>query len=833
MDSTQGSTLSPSLVEKMAYQPLVPMLGTMVVGILIDRHVPFSVVLWWGVAMVAWGLWLVTWRWRRHWLALAFLLVCTAALGAMGHHWHWNLFDECEIGAYVSESPQPVCFEAEVEAGPRPVPAQPPDPLRPIVLEEQSRLQLSATRIRQGNTWKKVTGKIQMYVEGSLLDINVGDRIRIFAKMLKPRAAKNPGEFDLYLHQRADRILCRAYANHSECVQKIESGFWWNPQRWLERLRSSSNELLWTHLSKRRGGLASAVLLGSREQLDPDRVEAFFVTGTIHLFAISGLHVGILAMGLLVVARIGVVRRNYAIVAVVIVTVLYALLTDARPPVVRATILVSAYCFGMILGRRGLSINSLAMAGIIILIWNPADLFRTGVQLSFLAVAVLAYVGPMIVRTSEQDPLKKLIQDSRPWWNRTLRRFGGSVSKLVLASMAVWLISLPLVAYRFHLVTPLAVFLNTVLWIPMTVSLYCGFATIVLGSVIPFLGVFFGAACDLNLGFLEWCVQMVRVTPGSHYWVAGPPLWWVVGFYVGLLITVGFPSLWSSRLRVPGFAVFWILVGLGSIGATSFGSDEYPLDCTFLAVGHGTSVVLEMPDGQTILYDAGTLGPPLAGIRSVSSFLWSRGIHHLDAVVLSHADIDHYNALPGLVERFSVGTVYASPGMFVNGGEAVERLEEAILQARIPRQTITVEQEIPTGGGATIRVLHPGMEVDQVSDNSNSVVLLVEYAGQRVLLPGDLESDGLEQLLATPPQTAAVVMAPHHGSSRSRPSEFAAWCQPQWVVVSSGHGHDSSVVRAVFEEAGARVCTTSESGAVRFTFDRSGILVRQWRVEGW
>ena len=120
-----------------------------------------------------------------------------------------------------------------------------------------------------------------------------------------------------------------------------------------------------------------------------------------------------------------------------------------------------------------------------------------------------------------------------------------------------------------------------------------------------------------------------------------------------------------------------------------------------------------------------------------------------------------------------------------------------------------------------------------MSDNSNSVVLLVEYAGQRVLLPGDLESDGLEQLLATPPQTAAVAMAPHHGSSRSRPSEFAAWCQPQWVVVSSGHGHDSSVVRAVFEEAGARVCTTSESGAVRFTFDRSGILVRQWKVEGW
>ena len=81
-------------------------------------------------------------------------------------------------------------------------------------------------------------------------------------------------------------------------------------------------------------------------------------------------------------------------------------------------------------------------------------------------------------------------------------------------------------------------------------------------------------------------------------------------------------------------------------------------------MGHGTCAVLELPSGQTILYDAGSLGSPELATQIIASFLWERGIDRIDAIVLSHADIDHYNAVPGLLERFPVGVVYISPMMF-------------------------------------------------------------------------------------------------------------------------------------------------------------------------
>ena len=166
------------------------------------------------------------------------------------------------------------------------------------------------------------------------------------------------------------------------------------------------------------------------------------------------------------------------------------------------------------------------------------------------------------------------------------------------------------------------------------------------------------------------------------------------------------------------------------------------LDCTFVAVGHGTCVVLELPDGQTMLYDAGQLGSPSAGARSISSFLWSRGITHLDAVVISHADIDHYNALPELLRRFSVGVVYVSPVMFKDESLATQTLQSAIHDAGVPLREIRSGDRLRVGGGCLIDVLHPPHRGVLGSDNANSIVLAIEFDGHRLLLPGDLESPG-------------------------------------------------------------------------------------------
>src|SRR5262249_16270058 len=134
---------------------------------------------------------------------------------------------------------------------------------------------------------------------------------------------------------------------------------------------------------------------------------------------------------------------------------------------------------------------------------------------------------------------------------------------------------------------------------------------------------------------------------------------------------------------------------------------ERPLVCHFVSVGHGVSVLVELPDGRNLLYDSGRLGSPLAGVRPVSAVLSSPRLIHLDSIVLSTADADHFNSIPGLLERFSVGAVYVSPVMFERLPPAVKELRDSMVHAGVPIREIHSGQRLAAASGTNIEVLHP------------------------------------------------------------------------------------------------------------------------------
>jgi len=234
----------------------------------------------------------------------------------------------------------------------------------------------------------------------------------------------------------------------------------------------------------------------------------------------------------------------------------------------------------------------------------------------------------------------------------------------------------------------------------------------------------------------------------------------------------------------------------------------------------------------------------------VASFLWSRGITRIDAIVLSHADIDHYNGIPGLLERFSVGGIYVSTHMFgasaspPRGPQSLDQgpnLEtsprsapeyfRSIIQAKnVPLHEISRPDRLPTADPRSrLKVLHPGRQGVAGRDNANSVLLAVEYARWRILLPGDLETPGLEAVMARTPYDCDVLLAPHHGSVHSDPAGFAAWCTPQWVVVSGQQPARGSTMAYSYQQQGAQVLYTTSQGAVRFALTNEGMSVYRFR----
>jgi competence protein ComEC len=268
----------------------------------------------------------------------------------------------------------------------------------------------------------------------------------------------------------------------------------------------------------------------------------------------------------------------------------------------------------------------------------------------------------------------------------------------------------------------------------------------------------------------------------------------------------------------------WIAVGLLPGLLAQSGSR---LSAGFLAVDHGCAVVLELPSGAKVLYDAGRFASPEMGIESISAALWSKGIVHLDAVILSHADADHFNALPGLVERFSVGVVYVSPVMFEDKSEALEALRATINAAGIPMRELAAGDVLSGGDRCLLEVLHPTKKGSLGADNANSLVLAVRFAGRAILLAGDLEPPGLNDLLSEEPCPTDVLLAPHHGSRRSDPPGLAAWSSPDYVIISGGLRMNLQETTAAYCAVGARLLHTGQCGAVQVVVDDRGQIATE------
>ncbi|MFZ5833553.1 MAG: ComEC/Rec2 family competence protein, partial [Planctomycetota bacterium] len=544
------------------YHPLVLALAAASGGMVIDRVWQPPLWFFWFAAPLALGGWLTLWLCRRDRVASGVLLLAAAAVAAGWHHCAWHLFGRDEIGLFAGTQAQPVALRARVCRAPRRIPSPPKSPLQVFGDDERWRLELAVSALRDRDCWRNASGRVLLTVTGPMSALRAGDQVQVFAQMETPPAAANPGEFEYARFLRGDRVLALLSTEAGACVERLADGTRLSLARTLEGARRRANDLLGRLLNPHNARLAAVLLLGEREEFEAERSDAFLRTGTIHLLSISGLHVGILAIFATQLLRRLPIPAGWSMAAVAALIVAYMLLVDARAPVVRATVLVVAAALGVAIGRPRLSLNLLAGAALVVLAWNPTDLFRVGPQLSFLAAAVLMWFGPRLVqREVTSDPLARFVDHYRSAWEKACRRQLWAARQVTLLGAVVWSITLPLVLARFHVFSPAALVLNTILWIPVGVALTFGFMAVGLSAIWLPLGMPCGWVCDLSLWIIEAVVDRTASLPGSHGWLPGPADWWLFGFYGGLAAVLAVPRLpLPLRWRV---AILAVWVGCG------------------------------------------------------------------------------------------------------------------------------------------------------------------------------------------------------------------------------------------------------------------------------
>jgi competence protein ComEC len=270
----------------------------------------------------------------------------------------------------------------------------------------------------------------------------------------------------------------------------------------------------------------------------------------------------------------------------------------------------------------------------------------------------------------------------------------------------------------------------------------------------------------------------------------------------------------------------WLCVGLVGCAAR-LPPDE--LRVTFLAVGHGGCTVLELPDGRTLLYDAGAMAGPDVTRRQIAPFLWARGIRRIDEVFLSHADTDHFNGLRDLLPRFTVGQVTCTPTFAEKHTGAVRATLDVLRRHGVSMRTVKAGDRL-TAGDVRLDVLHPPATTNpEESENARSLVLCVRHAGHTLLLTGDLEGPGLERLLRQAPRGCDVLQAPHHGSRRLDAAGLTAWARPHLVVSCQGRPRGAPGEPEAYTQGGCQFLATWPHGAVTVVSHRSGLVVETFQ----
>jgi competence protein ComEC len=552
--------------------------------------------------------------------------------------------------------------------------------------------------------------------------------------------------------------------------------------------------------------LVAALVVGERGGLSADEETRFRAAGVTHLLSVSGLHLAFAAGLLFALSRWllrqcapGLGRRRprdrWAAALALPVVAAYAILTGAEVATVRAALVVGHAFVGVIAGRRARGWDALVFAALALTLPCPPACVDPSFQLSFVA----AWATLVIARPIEAAGLRRLLRQA---W------------RLVQASFAATIATAPITIWHFNQVAPVGIVSN-VIAVPLTEAAIVplGIVGSLVDLAVPSLGApiltLAGALAALLRAFVAWTAAWAPV------WIVASPSPWI--------LVVALVGLWWIGRRVRR-TLLVAAVLLLCVGGERLWLRTHPrFEVTFLDVGQGDASVLRLPGGEIVLIDGG----PGTDAAILVPFLLRQGVSRIALVVLSHPHPDHAGGLAEVVRRFTVEEIWD------NGAPSNDPTVRALLASAEARHVPVHRPADRVYGAVSIRVLAPLYDGrfgpdPLASENDNSIVLRVEYAGRALLFAGDIETEAERALVARSLTPVDVLKVPHHGSRTSSTEELLDALHPHIAVaqlaIDNRYRFPHPDVVARYRERGVQLLRNDLAGAVRIRIDADGAL---------
>lgn len=545
---------------------------------------------------------------------------------------------------------------------------------------------------------------------------------------------------------------------------------------------------------------AKALLFGNQQETEEEAQRAYVALGITHLFAISGLHIALIAWMLYELLLFLRVRKEVARLLLLIALPMYAVLAGGAPSVWRAVSFVELAIIAQMLKRPLPLLTIISVSCLAYIVMNPGVLFQIGFQLSYLASLALVMSASYLQRFSN-------------FWMQSF-----------VVTFVCQLLTYPLLLHHFYALS-LSSFLANVVFVPL-------FSFIIL----PMNLLLFMLPEPLSAPLFALYEPLRTTLQQFIYWLGSLPYQaWVSGRPSILCIAIAYScvvlTFLALELRKKWTVIATtVLLPIVLIEAVTMLSVR-DVNVHFINVGQGDATLIEMPYRQHVmLIDTGGLlrfdeetwqrGRDFeVGREIVVPYIKGLGISHIDTLVLTHADADHVEGAEEVLQELSIGEVHVAPNSIEEAS-----MKDFVTEA-IKRHVPVREQQAGVAWHiGDVELLYMSPQHTQYEGNNSSLVLYMQVNNHRVLLMGDAEAAGEKDMLAryrTQLTNVTVLKAGHHGSNTSSEASFVEAAAPRVVVFSAGlnnrYGHPHKDVVARFEASQSYMWTTGEDGTLKIT----------------